>query len=706
MNEKTGAIYLRDNEWFQSRNVIKMGVSSSIKDRDNTYITGEPVAGTYVYVIEVELEQMGFLDNILKDYFQKYNIYENGGTEFYDRTIIDLIIPFLDTLNIQYRILSKDEIELITRREREKGQTRSIQPNQLQENILSIIPNYFNKNNIGKLIWACGLGKALLGIFIVKQLKFKTVLIGVPSINLQKQMKNEILKVFTNPKNILLIGGKDRDYQHLGMNKNDIIHFITNHESHPKFVISTYHSCYLLVEPEIIFQFKIGDEAHHLVGVEREENKGFRIFHKIQSLKTLFMTATEKVIETRATREIYSMNDENVFGKLIDLKTVHWAIETKKITDYNILVLKNTEDEVDEIVAKLRLNVINKEIFISCYMSLKSFEKYSDLTHLLLYTNTTEHAELSSKYINDILSLNVISIPKEKIYNNAVHSKNCNDLNKETDEFKRSDYGILSCVYIFGEGFDLPELNGVCIAGNMQSETRIVQYLLRPNRLNPRQPNKKAYVIIPYIDTEDWETENKSYEKVRNIISQMRNVDEKIEQKIRVCISRKIKEKTKKNESCDNIHYYDYIFEENNDELNRIKLRLRYSKALKSKYSEEEDEYNYVRSINKRLNIQSRKEYFTTKHIHENYIESPEQYFKSNNVWKSWYHFIGLDTSNFIQCKDDWIKFCKTKNIRTEEDYKKVCDKHDFLPKEPNEFYKNFTNILFELDIKITTKRR
>ncbi len=706
MNEKTGAIYLRDNEWFQSRNVIKMGVSSSIKDRDNTYITGEPVAGTYVYVIEVELEQMGFLDNILKDYFQKYNIYENGGTEFYDRTIIDLIIPFLDTLNIQYRILSKDEIELITRREREKGQTRSIQPNQLQENILSIIPNYFNKNNIGKLIWACGLGKALLGIFIVKQLKFKTVLIGVPSINLQKQMKNEILKVFTNPKNILLIGGKDRDYQHLGMNKNDIIHFITNHESHPKFVISTYHSCYLLVEPEIIFQFKIGDEAHHLVGVEREENKGFRIFHKIQSLKTLFMTATEKVIETRATREIYSMNDENVFGKLIDLKTVHWAIETKKITDYNILVLKNTEDEVDEIVAKLRLNVINKEIFISCYMSLKSFEKYSDLTHLLLYTNTTEHAELSSKYINDILSLNVISIPKEKIYNNAVHSKNCNDLNKETDEFKRSDYGILSCVYIFGEGFDLPELNGVCIAGNMQSETRIVQYLLRPNRLNPRQPNKKAYVIIPYIDTEDWETENKSYEKVRNIISQMRNVDEKIEQKIRVCISRKIKEKTKKNESCDNIHYYDYIFEENNDELNRIKLRLRYSKALKSKYSEEEDEYNYVRSINKRLNIQSRIEYFTTKHIHENYIESPEQYFKSNNVWKSWYHFIGLDTSNFIQCKDDWIKFCKTKNIRTEEDYKKVCDKHDFLPKEPNEFYKNFTNILFELDIKITTKRR
>ena len=59
---------------------------------------------------------------------------------------------------------------------------------------------------------------------------------------------------------------------------------------------------------------------------------------------------------------------------------------------------------------------------------------------------------------------------------------------------------VLFHVYIFGEGFDLPKLNGVCIAGNMQSETRIVQYLLRPNRLESGNTNKKAYVIIPYID--------------------------------------------------------------------------------------------------------------------------------------------------------------------------------------------------------------
>jgi len=135
---------------------------------------------------------------------------------------------------------------------------------------------------------------------------------------------------------------------------------------------------------------------------------------------------------------------------------------------------------------------------------------------------------------------------KKKKYNNSLHSKNCNNLDSEVNKFKNTYYGIISCVYIFGEGFDLPKLNGVCIAGNMQSETRIVQYLLRPNRLDFENPNKKAYVIIPYIDADDWETQDKSYDKVRTIVSQMRNVDENIEQKIFVSVWKKEKSRDKK----------------------------------------------------------------------------------------------------------------------------------------------------------------
>tara|TARA_B110001450_G_scaffold254102_1_gene278829 strand:+ start:804 stop:3047 length:2244 start_codon:yes stop_codon:yes gene_type:complete len=746
MNQLKGTIYLRDNAWYKMENVIKMGIATFAKDRSNTYITGEVERGEYICVIEIPLDKMKFIDKCLKHYFKSFHIYKGGGTEFYDRCIIDLIEPYFKNINIPYKILTKEEINLMNRCERvrnipnvdkvkkafnqlkikniiqyykiKRSKKNSIsdsnnivnelayiiEPNNHQQYILEIIEGFFNLYNTGKIVWACGLGKALLSILIVKLLEYKSVVIGVPSNNLQKQIKNEILKIFPNKTNILFVGGDETDGIKSSTDKTEIIKFLNNNlNSQPKFVITTYHSCHLLNDRDIVFDFKIGDEAHHLVGIERAENRGFRLFHKIISSKTLFMTATEKTIETRTNREIYSMEDETIFGKYIDVKSVHWAIENKKITDYNILVLKNTEDEVDEIITNLRLNIINKEIFISCYMCLKSFEKYNDLTHLLLYTNTTEDAELSKKYINKILSLNVLSIQKEQIYNNALHSKDDNNFDNEVYKFKNTPFGIISCIYIFGEGFDLPKLNGVCIAVNMQSETRIVQYLLRPNRLDFENSNKKAYVIIPYIDTDDWEIKNKSYEKVRNIVSQMRNVDENIEQKIFLSVGKKEKkEETKKEEM--RSYYEDYIFQENGNELNKLKLRLRYSKALGSKFTEEQDEYNYVRSINSTLNIQSPEEYIQKKNIHCNFIDLPEEYFKSKGVWNNWYDFLGVDTAKFIQSKQEWINFCKEKNINSLKDYNRICYIYRCLPMSPVHFYKDFTNISNEL--KINSNRR
>jgi superfamily II DNA or RNA helicase len=736
MNQLKGFIYLRDNAWYKMENVIKMGISSFAKDRSNTYITGEVERGEYICVIEIPLNKMKFIDKCLKHYFKSFHIYKGGGTEFYNRCIIDLIEPYFKNINIPYKILTKEEINLINRCEKVKsipnidkvkkalnqlkikniiqnykrkknsisannniGNELSylIKPNNHQQYVLESIENFFNLYNTGKIVWACGLGKALLSILIVKLLEFKSVIIGVSSNNLQKQIKNEILKIFPNKNNILFVGGDETDGIKSSTDKTEIIKFLNNNLNfQTKFVISTYHSCHLLVDKDIAFEIKIGDEAHHLVGIEKEENRGFRLFHKIISSKTLFMTATEKTIETQTNKEIYSMEDETIFGKYIDIKSVHWAIENKKITDYNILVLKNTEDEVDEIITSLRLNIINKEIFISCYMCLKSFEKYNDLTHLLLYTNTTEDAELSKKYINEILSLNILSIQKEKIYNNSLHSKNCSDLDCEVTKFKNTYYGIISCVYFFGEGFDCPKLNGVCIAGNMQSETRIVQYLLRPNRLDFENPNKKAYVIIPYIDADDWETKDKSYDKIRNIVRQMRNVDENIEQKIFVSVGKKEKKETTKKEER-RIYYEDYIFEENSSELNRLKLKLRYSKALGSKCTEEQDEYNYVRSINSSLNIKSKKDYIQQQDTHSNFIASPEEYFKSKGVWNNWYDFMGVDTTKFIQSKQEWINFCKEKGIKSLDDYYIYCEEYDTLPKEPADFYKDFTNIPSEL---------
>ena len=137
----------------------------------------------------------------------------------------------------------------------------------------------------------------------------------------------------------------------------------------------------------------------------------------------------------------------------------------------------------------------------------------------------------------------------------------------------------------------------------------------------------------------------------------------------------------------------------NGDELKRIILKLKHSKDLANDLSEEQNEYNYIKELNKMLNIKSKEEYVDMKEKHDNYIDKPDEYFISKCVWKDWYDFLGFDTSKFIQNKDDWIKFCKRNNVKSLEDYNELCKSYEELPKNPADYYKDYSNISKELGI-------
>ena len=311
-----GNIYIRDNPWYRTENVVKLGIATNAKDRTGPYITGEVIRGEYLIVVEIPLDKLTEVDKKLKIHFKKYNIYKGGGTEFYDRCILNLLVQYLKTLNIECNVLSPTQIEnmeRVLRNQQFENIDQTIKnklfniircfldkqknkpfPHQLEA--LNIMEIFYTSNNKGKLIWACGLGKALLSIFAVKRMNYKRVVIGVPSIYLQKQFINEILKIFPNKSNILFVGGIIHSGIQSTTQTEIIKSFLNNSTNEYKFVIVTYHSCYLLLDKQIQFDFKIGDEAHHLVGLEKETNKGFRFFHKIISNKSLFMTATEKIV--------------------------------------------------------------------------------------------------------------------------------------------------------------------------------------------------------------------------------------------------------------------------------------------------------------------------------------------------------------------------------------------------------------------------
>ena len=776
-DSRKGYLYYRDHESYNKYNAGKLGISSCISNRDTTYTSGEIFRGVFKLVIDIDYDKMTLVEKLLQNYFKSlgYHIYVNGGTEFFNSIILEHIIEFLNKTTIEYKILSDEEINNLLKEYRLNNITKkykkifvkainkwrnkkqleveelqnktTLEPHIHQKQVLDKINDWYSKFNIGKIIWGCGLGKALLCLFIIKYLNFKSVVIGVPSNYLQKQMITEILKLFPNKNNILCVGGNN--YKST-TNLDTIKNFLNNKNNtlECKFIITTYASCYLLTYENLNhnFDFKVGDEAHHLVGYieivdnndkedteekedsedsekseDKEEKKKknvkiYKQFHNIQSSKTLFMTATEKQISNdkkTSSYNIYSMNDTALFGECIDSKTIGWAIDNKKITDYKLLVIKNTLLEVNLIIKNLKISISNKDLFFSAFMTLKSIEKYDDLTHVLIYTNSIKNAIIVKQYIDIILDTNKLQIDKSKFYNKELHSKINTPLETEIETFRKSKYGIIPCVYIFGEGFDLPKLNGITYAENMVSPIRMVQCGLRPNRLDKENPNKIAYLLIPYLDTDNCGVSNNSFEHCRDVIYKMRNVDENIEHKIMfgsVNISSTNEKKPDSNNSNSEQPHNNSTtlikLEENHDELLKLKLRLKYSKSLLSAQSEEQDEYDYIKLLNKKMNLTSSDDYKTRKGEHKEYIEEPKDYFIKNGVWTNWYDFLGIDTSIFIQTKIEWVEFCKSINIVSSDDYFEKCKIYNKLPTMPDEFYIDYTTIRNELGLIKNRNRR
>jgi len=566
-------------------------------------------------------------------------------------------------------------------------------PYEYQLFILKKMFEHYQKYDKGYIIEPCGIGKTFLAIWFAKENNYRNILIGVSSKFLQGQMEDEIKNVI--PEYILKFIGGDQP-----TNKIDIQEEMSKSRNIPMFVITTYDSCNKLVG--LNFDLKIGDECHHLASIDKD-TKSYLDFHKITSTKSLFMTATEKLIDTNSDKHVFSMDDEDTFGKCIDEKSVMWAIENKVITDYNVVVLKAKNDTLDEIIGELDIQLTDKntELFVSAYMTLKSMEMYKDLTHVICYTNTTEHANQVEQFIDILLKKKIFpSLNINEFYNKALHSDSKVDLGNEVDIMKNTKYGIIPCVYIFGEGADFPKLNGVCFAENMVSNIRIIQCALRASRIEEGNILKKAYMLIPTVDHDDFYETGPSYNKIRTIIGKLANVDEKISERLMVNTLSKKKEKRGSNAfgRGDVLDFENSVFE-----LRNLSIRLRKSKDLKSKLSEKEEkeeEYETQQALFKENNVKTINEYKNFEHKEK--IPDIDYYFKKQGVWKGWYDLLSIDTSMYPASKDEWKRVCQEKNIKSMEDYQTYYEQPncDDLPIYPGYLYfkEDFSSVDRELE--------
>jgi len=112
-----GYLYIRYHFAYDIHDTCKLGSTENIVQRDATYATGEYHRGFFYLVIEVDLDKMRLLEKMMHRYFKSIGMWmnSNGGTEFYKKDIVELIIPYLQNTSVKFKVLSKTEISKLIR---------------------------------------------------------------------------------------------------------------------------------------------------------------------------------------------------------------------------------------------------------------------------------------------------------------------------------------------------------------------------------------------------------------------------------------------------------------------------------------------------------------------------------------------------------------------------------------------------------------
>ncbi len=645
----------------------KIGSTKYIISRMKTYQTGyaDKVPLICYYKIDKNCYEV---DDEVKNIFDEYRLRNKGaegGTEIYDSNIItiekleeffnDNKINFtkyepsdidfenykkrLDKNNINelhnediYKVshtqkltvvspkLNNDIIELINNKEKV--------PRDYQKIIIKEACNHFIKNDKGMLVLMCGVGKTLISLWITQELKSNTILIGVPNKLLLEQWEYNIKTLFQNIPCLIVESG---------INKEDITNFLQKNNK-TCIIITTYSSSHKIYTAtkniNYTFNMKILDEAHHLtsINVNEEERKTYIKILKINSNKQIALTATMKRLENEGNNIVSNENTE-YFGEIIDRKCLLWAINENIICDYVIQTIITNKEQLEEQLTNFHITEENdKLLFLSAYTSLKSiFDNQSH--HLLIYSNNKDNSLKIIEYIKCLLDNNYFDIPN--LYYSSYHSEmKSKDQKKIIDTFEKSQFGIITCVYCLGEGWDFPLLDGVVFAENMGSNIRIVQSALRASRKNKEEPNKITKIILPVLNKSDIlnNTESSDFKKIKSVINQMGLEDETIEQKIKVfkidCKKQKPKGNVKK--VLQTIDFGEY------DEEITKKIRLNNIKRISIGTT-----YEKARKIINEKNIKSKEEYYEACEKDNRLSKEPETVFKGQ--FTNWIEYLSIE---------------------------------------------------------------
>ena len=465
----------------------------------------------------------------------------------------------------------------------------------------------------GKLIMACGTGKTYTSLKIMEQMTPKDgfVVFLVPSIALLGQTLNAWMADKVDDMRAVCVCSdarvtremKDADDEDasvvdLAVPASTDIHKILRQlkkydkEQNRTVIFSTYQSIDVVKDAIDLYKREVDliicDEAHRTTGAilkDKNESNFTKVHNNdfILAKKRLYMTATPRLysanIKVKAKENenidvLCSMDDENIYGAEFHRLTFNDAVAQGLLTDYKVLVLTVSEEDIPETIRtriksqynmasekdKLKeMNFDDATKLIGCINGLskrikgdEGITKEQDplmmrraVAFCQTINPTKRNPSFSStnlaKYFGQI-SQEYKSTLSEQEYKEVVNVKakhidgsmDANTRNElvawlKQDAEDPNECRVLCNVRCLSEGVDVPALDAVLFLSPRNSEVEVVQSVGRVMR--SFKDKKYGYIIIPVIVPNDVKPEealndNERFKVVWDILNALRSHDE------------------------------------------------------------------------------------------------------------------------------------------------------------------------------------
>jgi predicted helicase len=420
-------------------------------------------------------------------------------------------------------------------------------------------------NKRGQLIMACGSGKTITAQRIDEELESKLTLVLVPSLLLVQQTlkswREETRKDFLS----MAVCSDDTVTNDSAVGKVSDLSIPVTTDSREikeflklkgrKVIFSTYQSSSKIAKAikgtKHKFDLVIADEAHRLAGTVDKEYGSVLQNNALPSKLYLFMTATPRIFTANVQKtasergvEVYSMDDESIFGKQLHNYSFADAIRDGVLTDYRVVVVGVDDPMLADMIDQgelVRAGDIDTDAkTLASHIGLAKAMRDYKLNRVISFHSRIKSAKDFAESHPRIREwMKEPNIRSTNLTTLTISGQDSSDARKRVlDQLKEVDIksqGLVTNARCLTEGVDVPTLDGIAFIDPKVSQVDIVQAVGRAIRRGGNE-KKFGYIVIPIFipRTKDFEKEidQTAFKPVWQVINALRSHDKNLVEKI------------------------------------------------------------------------------------------------------------------------------------------------------------------------------